>query len=168
MASIKNEIIGSWNLLSYIEVPIGGVDSYFPVGKSPKGILIYNPDGYMSVQITANDTQYFASEDRMVASNDELRNRLRTYIAFSGKYAVDNETVCVIYHIETSLFPNWMGAKLVRKLDFENDVLYQKTLEPILSNGELVHAYMTWQRKDKDTSQEQLREELQNILLNHK
>ena len=164
MSSIKNEIIGSWKLLSYIEVPIDGVDSYFPVGKMPKGILIYNPDGFMSVQITADDAQHFVSEDRMIASDEELRNRLNTYIAFSGKYAVDNEAACVIYHIETSLYPNWMGAKLLRKLDFEGDVLYQKTLEPILSNGELVHAYKTWKRIEKDSSYEKLREDLQNML----
>lgn len=165
MASIKNEIIGSWNLLSYIEVPINGSQSYFPVGKSPKGILIYNPDGYMSVQITASESQYFLSEDRMIASDEELRTRLYSYIAFSGRYLVDNDAACVIYHIETSLFPNWMDAKVVRKLDFENDVLYQKTLEPILSNGELVHAYMTWKKVAKDSSLEKLRDDLKKILL---
>lgn len=164
MASIKNEIIGSWKLLSYIEVPIDGIDSNFPVGKCPKGILIYSPDGYMSVQITADSSQFFVSEDRMIASNEELRNRLRSYIAFSGRYLVDNDAACVIYHIETSLFPNWEDSKVVRKLDFENDVLYQKTLEPISSNGQLVHAYMTWQKVIKDSAIENLRMDLNRML----
>lgn len=163
MPSIKNEIIGSWKLLSYIEVPINGTDSYFPVGKSPKGILIFNPDGYMSVQISSNDFQDFESEDRMIASDEEFRHRLHTYIAFSGRYLVDNDEACVIYHIETSLFPNWMGKKQRRKLDFESDVLYQKTTEPIMSNGVLVHAYMTWQRIDRNAilEKEELREEVE-------
>ena len=152
MVSIKNEIIGSWKLLSYIEVSLEDTNSYFPVGKTPTGILMFNPDGYMSVQITSNELLHFESEDRAVASDQEIRNRLLTYIAFSGRYVVDNNTVCVVYHIETSLFPNWMGAKQIRKLDFENDILYQKTVEPILSNGKLVHAYMTWQRIVKDPS----------------
>jgi hypothetical protein len=157
MASIKNEIIGSWKLLSYIEVPVNGTDSSFPVGKSPKGILIFNPDGYMSVQISSDEYTIFASDDRLVASDEEIRKRLLSYIAFTGRYTVDNETACVIYHIETSLFPNWIGIVQKRKLDFENDILYQKTLEPILSNGELVHAYMTWQRIDKESFSENLK-----------
>jgi len=163
MASIKNEIIGSWKLLSYIEVPIDGIDSYFPVGKNPKGILIFNPDGYMSVQITSNEPQDFESEDRMVASDEEFRHRLHTYIAFSGRYTVNNAEACVIYNIETSLFPNWMGKRQRRKLDFENDVLYQKTTEPIMSNGVRVHAYMTWQRIDRSavSESEELLEEIE-------
>lgn len=154
MTSIKNEIIGSWKLLSYIEVSLESTNSYFPVGKTPDGILMFNPDGYMSVQISSNEQQHFESDDRTEASDQEIRSRILSYIAFSGRYMVDNNAACVIYHIETSLFPNWVGAKQIRKLDFENDILYQKTLEPILSNGELVHAHMTWQRIAKDPSQD--------------
>lgn len=159
MASIKNEIIGSWKLLSYIELPVDGADSFFPVGKTPKGILMFNPDGYMSVQITSDELSNFKSEDRMIASDEEVRSRLFSYISFSGKYKVDNNAACVTYYIETSLFPNWMGAKQVRKLDFENDILYQKTLEPILSNGVKVHAYMTWQRIEKNVNTDKSKED---------
>jgi len=165
MASIKNEIIGSWKLLSYIEVPINGEDSMFPVGTTPKGILMFNPDGYMSVQITSSDCKTFKSDDRMVASDEEIRNRLFSYISFSGKYTVNNKVACVTYHIETALFPNWMGTKQVRKLDFENDILYQKTLEPILSNGNKVHAYMTWQKIEKSATSEKLKEELHQKIM---
>ena len=111
----------------------------------------------MSVQISSDEYTIFASDDRLVASDEEIRKRLLSYIAFTGRYTVDNETACVIYHIETSLFPNWIGIVQKRKLDFENDILYQKTLEPILSNSELVHAYMTWQRIDKESFSENLK-----------
>ncbi|SKC02125.1 Lipocalin-like domain-containing protein [Sphingobacterium nematocida] len=146
MTSIKNEIIGTWELLSYIEVPVDGVDSFFPFGKSPKGLLLYSPDGYMAVQISGSDEIKYISNDRMQASAEELDRRVRGYIAFSGKYTIDNRNAHVVYDISNSLFPNWEESQQVRKLDFEGDVLYQKSLEPIRSGGQTVHAYMTWKR----------------------
>ncbi len=154
MASLKNEIIGSWKLLSYIEVPVGGGESLFPLGKSPNGNLIYSPDGYMSVQISASDEMIFSSDDRILASMEELQMRIQRYIAFGGRYVVDNDMACVIYSIENSLYPQWENTKQIRKLDFEGDILYQKSLEPIRSGGQFVHAYMTWKRVEKTPFEE--------------
>lgn len=157
---MKNELIGTWRLLSYIEVPLEGQDSTFPYGKSPKGILLYSPDGFMSVQISASEDLKFESGDKMIASSDEVVKRLRSYIAFSGKYQVDKNRGGVSYEIDTCLYPNWEGTTQLRKVDFEGDVLYQKSMEPILSDGKLVHAYMTWKRVEKEGSDELLREEI--------
>lgn len=157
---MKNELIGTWRLLSYIEVPIGGGDSAFPYGKSPKGILLYSPDGFMSVQISASEELRFTSGDRMIASNEEVVKRLRSYIAFSGKYMIDNNRGGVTYSIDTCLYPNWEGTTQTRKVDFEGDILYQKSMEPILSDGKLVHAYMTWKRIEKENADDLLREEI--------
>jgi hypothetical protein len=158
MASLKNELVGTWRLLSYIEVPLDGGDSGFPMGKSPKGLLIYAPDGHMSVQISASQEQKYVSGDRMNATEVELAERMRGYIAFSGKYNVDNKAASVLYTIQTSLFPNWEGGKQLRKIDFEGDILYQKSLDPILSGGRLVHSYITWQKVEKEATEEVLKE----------
>ncbi|MCA5005772.1 lipocalin-like domain-containing protein [Sphingobacterium bovistauri] len=149
MSALKNEIIGSWKLLSYIEVPVGGEEYLFPLGNNPKGLLIYSPDGCMSVQISVKDPIRYDSDDRFSVDDNKIATRVKGYIAFAGKYTTDNFLSQVTYHIETSLNPNWEGAKQVRKLDFEGDVLYQKSVEPIPSDGQMVHAYMTWQRVSK-------------------
>lgn len=165
MISLKNEIIGTWMLLSYIEVPVNGTDSLFPFGKSPKGSLLYSPDGYMSVYISVSDDFNYVSEDSMQASAHELNDQIKD-IAFSGKYTIDNTNAHVVYDISSSLFPNWEGCQQVRKLNFEGDILYQKSLEPISSNGKLVHAYMTWKRtaKEVDHSDYHDEEEVPHLL----
>lgn len=161
MGSLKNEIIGSWKLLSYIEVPVGGEEYLFPMGANPKGMLLFSPDGYMSVQISVKNPIRFDSEDRFSITDDKIATRAKGYIAFTGKYAADNFLSQVTYYIETSLNPNWEGAKQVRKLDFEGDILYQKSVEPISSNGQMVHAYMTWQRIPKILDVESIGEEIE-------
>lgn len=163
MAALKNEIIGSWKLLSYIEVPVGGEEYLFPLGTNPKGVLIFNPDGYMAVQLSVQNPVKFNSEDRLNGSYEELANRAKEYIAFTGKYTINDMLAQVDYHIETSLNPNWEGVTQVRKLDFEGDILYQKSLEPILSNGQMVYAYMTWQKISKAINEERIDQELEEL-----
>lgn len=149
MTSLKNEIVGSWKLLSYIEIPVGGDDYQFPLGQKPKGILILSSDGFMSVQIAVNTSSRYENEDRFSVSDSDLAARAKQYIAFSGTYTIDSEYSRVTYNIITSLHPNWEGEKQVRKMDFEKDIMYQKSVDPVLSGGQFVHVYMTWQRVHK-------------------
>lgn len=150
MNRLKNELIGSWNLLSYIEVPLDGVDSLFPLGKSPKGTMFYTSDNKISLQISAEEREQFADDDRFSTDILSLASSARTYIAFSGTYRIQSKLPIISYRITTSLFPNWEGKDIDRSFDLEGDVLYVKTVKPILSNGVLVNAYMTWQRQLKE------------------
>ena len=149
MTSLKNELVGTWSLLSYIEVPIGGEDSLFPMGKAPYGVLMYSADGYMSVQIAKNDRLLYKSNDKLMATHEEMVSSLQGYMAFSGRYKVDNNNAIVSYIIKSSLYPNWKNQVQRRKIDFEGDILYLKSTEPILSNGAYVNSYMTWKRVDR-------------------
>lgn len=165
MASLKNEIIGTWKLLSYIEIPVGGEEYMFPLGTKPQGTIIFSPDGFMSVQISVQNAEKYDNEDRYSVSDDKLAARSKRYIAFSGKYSIDNALSCVTYHIDISLNPNWEGAKQIRKMDFEADIMYQKSLEPIYSAGQYVHPYMTWQKMDKhQVNEEELDSEIGEII----
>lgn len=80
-------------------------------------------------------------------------------MGFSGKYTVDNHHGCVNYFIETSSSLHQENTRHVKKIDFEGDVLYQKSIEPISSNGQLIHAYMTWKRIEKENDDDMLQTE---------
>ncbi len=149
MTTLKNELVGTWQLLSYIEVPIKGADSIFPMGQSPKGLLMYGADGFMSVQISSSERSQYASDDRYLANEKEIQEQVKGFIAFAGSYKIDNNNAIVQYSITTSSFPNWEGQFQERKIDFEGDILYLKSVEPILSDGIMVNSYMTWQRIEK-------------------
>ena len=146
MNTLKDELVGAWKLLSYIEVPIGGIDSLFPLGKSPRGLLIYTVDGYMSVQIAKEGRLPFHSNDKLNPDFEEMKDAVQGYLAFTGKYKVDNKQAIVHYVVSHSLYPNWDHSTMSRHVNFEGDVLYMKSIEPSLSNGQLVNSYMTWQR----------------------
>jgi len=150
MTTLKNELVGTWQLLSYIEVPINGTDSKFPMGQSPKGLLMYGADGYMSVQISNSERSNFSSDDRYLANELEIRSQVKGFISLAGSYKIDNINATVQYSIITSSFPNWEGQFQERKIDFEGDILYLKSVKPILSDGIEVNSYMTWRRIEKE------------------
>ncbi|MGO1816512.1 MAG: lipocalin-like domain-containing protein [Sphingobacterium sp.] len=150
MTTLKNELVGTWKLLSYIEVPINGIDSKFPMGKSPKGLLMQDPDGYMSMQISNSERSQFSSDDRYQANQEELLSQIQGFIAFAGSYKINENKAVIQYALTTSSYPNWEGKIQERRVDFEGDVLYLKSVEPVLSNGEYVNSYMTWHRIEKE------------------
>jgi hypothetical protein len=45
---LRDQLIGAWKLVSYVEEPGAGSAPFHPMGERPKGIIMYTPDGYMS------------------------------------------------------------------------------------------------------------------------
>ncbi|MCL7986869.1 lipocalin-like domain-containing protein [Sphingobacterium sp. lm-10] len=146
MTSIKNELTGAWKLLSYIEISTDGADSFFPLGNTPNGILIYSADGYMSVQIAGTDDK---EETLLADSAKYLDINYRNFLVFSGSYHTDNRQATVVHEVITSVTPALIGKTVERDVTFEADILYLKSTRPILSHGKMVNSYMTWQRMEK-------------------
>ncbi|MCY4781368.1 lipocalin-like domain-containing protein [Sphingobacterium sp. UT-1RO-CII-1] len=143
MTSLKDELVGSWKLLSYIEVPIIGEDSMFPMGKSPCGLLTHSPDGYMSLQIAKEKNQLFKDSKE---TRREIMKDKTNYSAFCAKYTVDLKNAIVTYNIEDPRSLNEGDKTQHKRVNFEGDIMYLKSTEPILSNGVEVNSYMTWER----------------------
>ncbi len=51
------------------------------MSKTPKGNIIYTPDGYMSAQLMRPDQRPFASDDLFDGTEEEYMEEASTYIA---------------------------------------------------------------------------------------
>ena len=58
---LREQLIGAWRLVSYVEKPVDGNPERFPMGEEPKGLLLYTPDGYMSAQLMTPGRTLFGS-----------------------------------------------------------------------------------------------------------
>lgn len=149
MTSIKNELVGSWQLLSYIEISVDGSESLFPLGKKPNGILIYAADGYMSAQIFGRPDENPIEQSLFIDSARFASEHRSGQLIFSGAYHIDNRRAIVSHEVMASITPKLIGKTIQRNATFDADVLYLKSVTPVLSNGKMVNSYMTWQRMDK-------------------
>lgn len=143
MRSLKNEIIGTWKLVSWTYKNEQGIDvDYF--GKNSTGILMYDPSGYMNVQIMKGEREMFASDSINGGTPGEALGAFNTYLAYFGKY-VEEKPGEMVHTVEGSLFPNWLGKKEVRYGRIEGDLLVLST-PPIQAGGTPIVFYITWKR----------------------
>jgi len=144
--SLRNQLIGAWTLVSYVEKPVDGSAPFHPFGEVPKGIIMYTPDGFMSAQLCRPDRTPFASGDWFDGTPKEYEAEASTYIAYSGPFHVDEEGQTLTHSMFISLFPNWVGQTQPRVVRIEGGMLNLSTASPIISAGKLVNSYLQWRR----------------------
>jgi Lipocalin-like domain len=147
---LRDQLIGAWKLVSYVEEPVDGSAPFHPLGERPKGIIMYTPDGYMSAQLMRPERRPFASGDWFDGTEEEYREEASTYIAYSGPFHVDEEKRTLTHSMFVSLFPNWTGQTQPRVVKIEGDKLFLSTESPLKSGGKIVMSYLQWQRAGKE------------------
>ncbi len=56
----------------------------------------------------------FADEDLLHATPDEYAAAGRSYVAYSGRFFVDERKKSLSHEMAVSFFPNWLGQRQVR------------------------------------------------------
>src|SRR5436305_12248521 len=115
-AGLKDQIVGAWDfVVAEVTAPDG--KKSFPFGETPKGILIFTPDGRFAQIHIAGDVPKFASGNRLTGTAEEYAAINRRSLAVFGTYTVDEEKKTVTYKIVSSTFPNWEGEAQTRTID---------------------------------------------------
>lgn len=143
---LREQLVGAWKLHSYVEIPVDGSESFYPMGEQPMGIIMYTPDGYMSAQLMKPGRENFAVNDFYKGTLEEYKAAGSTYIAYTGPFKVDEEHRTLIHSMFISLFPNWMGQTQPRVVSLDGDVLTLGTATPISSQGKIVNSRLVWHR----------------------
>ena len=140
---ISHDLIGTWDLVS-LEVRSGEKTAY-PLGQDAKGVLIYDQHGRFSVQLARVDRPEFASGDLAAGTDDEMRAAYQGYIAYFGKYELDQKDGSVTHHVDQSLFPNWAGGPQKRYTDLVGSRLTLRA-PPIKFRGSESVGIIVWER----------------------
>ena len=96
------------------------------MGTHPTGIIIYQPNGYMAVEIMRDPRPVF-SESRVMGRSDELRNAYFGYYAYWGTYTIDEVAGTIEHKIQGSLWPEEVGSVRKRTLRFDGTKLVLTT-----------------------------------------
>jgi hypothetical protein len=146
--NLKDQLIGSWKLVSYVEKPVDGSSSFYPMSEDPMGIIMYTPDGYMSAQLMHPDRKNFASGDWFDGTDAEYKQEASSYIAYSDPFHVDEEKQTLTHSMFVSLFSNWTRQTQPREVKIEDNLLHLSSASPIMSGGKKVMSYLTWKRAE--------------------
>jgi len=114
--NLQNQLIGTWDfVVAQVKAPDGKIS--FPFGESPKGILIFSPDGRFAQIHVASDVPKIASNNRLTGTPEEYAQIMRRSLSVFGTYTIDEAKKTVTYHIVSASFPNWQGEAQTRTID---------------------------------------------------
>lgn len=127
-SKIREQILGTWKLLSTEETLKDGTTRPFPsFGPHAKGFLIYQRDGYMCAQIVNPDRLKWADPshttpgERLAAADGSF--------AYCGRYKIDAKQQWIVHLPEVANDPGYMGSRQVRPYRLENGRLILSDVE---------------------------------------
>ena len=129
----KEDIIGTWKIDCCESRFLDGRIGVHPVGENIVGYILYNPDGYMALEMMAKRRLAFTKQDPFADSEEEEAKAARSHLSYCGTYELKGDHL--IHHIEFSSYGGFIGHKIERYVRLEDDVLFQTT-EPFFMHGE--------------------------------
>jgi hypothetical protein len=138
------DLVGVWRLRSWRNVAGDGSASD-PLGEKPVGYILYDPDGFVSVQIMAAHREPYDDPDPFGGTPAERSQAMSTHISYFGRFEVPPDQGTVIHHIEVCSYPNWIGVAQLRLAKLDGDVL-TLTTRPMTIQGVERTAELVWER----------------------
>jgi hypothetical protein len=124
-ATLRDRVLGAWELVSFVasDTATGAVEH--PLGGSPRGLIVYTPDGHMSAQLANPD--------------------MSGYIAYGGRFSVNEETATLHHDVTISMMPELLTQPQFRQGAVDGDLL---TLSATITNesGTTTHSSLVWRR----------------------
>ena len=144
-SAIRAQFVGTWTLLAF-EFRLSDGTVTYPMGKEATGMIIYDANGHMSVQMMRKDRPSFASGDQQKGTPEEIKTALEGYVAYFGDYVIDEDEQAVIHEAKGAMFPNWIGQDQKRFFEFSGDRLTLTTV-PIQIGGVQLTGTLIWERQ---------------------
>ncbi|PKB74057.1 MAG: hypothetical protein BZY72_03730 [SAR202 cluster bacterium Io17-Chloro-G8] len=117
----------------------------YPYGDKPEGQLIYDGHGNFSGQIAGSGRPAFETGNLLKGTPEEIKTAFEGYIAYYGTYEVDESKGQVTHHVQSALFPNWIGDIQTRNFEFEGKKLRLNT-QPIKGSRADLTNTLLWER----------------------
>jgi hypothetical protein len=142
----QTQVIGSWRLISVETIRPNGEIITEWMGKNPTGLIVYLPNGLMSVQIMRDPRPArFESGSRLKASPEELKAAYLGYYAYWGKYTISPSDSMITHDVESSLWPEEVGTIYKRFYSIEGSRLVLTTA-PYKRGDEERRNRLVWER----------------------
>jgi hypothetical protein len=112
-ASLKQQLVGAWTLVSIIATDKAGNKSDRR-GPNPKGLLIFDPSGRFSILTSRAELPNFAIDNVNQGTAEENKAVMTGMIANVGTWSVDEKTKTITTNIDAGSFPNLNGKTQTR------------------------------------------------------
>jgi hypothetical protein len=140
IADEGSKVLGVWKLVSYdLEFQDSG-ERRAVFGKSPKGYIIFTPEGRMMAYLEAETRQPPKTDEERIAA-------FRSIIAYTGKYRLDGDRW--ITKVDASWNVTWIGTDQERVFKFEGEQLHviSQWNRALAYDNRMVRGILVWERE---------------------
>jgi Lipocalin-like domain len=139
-------VVGSWKIVAWETVHPDGTITYPFVGKQPIGLIVYQSNGLMSVQVMRDPRPPVpVSGSTFRATQEEKSVAFSGYYAYWGRYTMNATDNTVTHQVTASLWPQEVGITYKRTYALDGDRLVLTT-PPFPIDGHQAFNRLTWQR----------------------
>jgi hypothetical protein len=132
---LADKLVGTWRVVRFVDINPSGKVTY-PFGQKPRGYVVYDPTGHLSVQIMRVPAQpTFVAGDDDKGTDAEVRGAYDGFVANFGTYRVDEAHSVVTHVVEGNLKPSYTGTEQPRPFKLDGDVLIIKVRDKDGSSG---------------------------------
>jgi hypothetical protein len=110
---LKERLVGTW---IYVSSTGKREDGSAVPRPSLQGAVTYTADGHFHFITVRSDAPKYASGDASRPSSEEAMAIASGVVAYTGTYTVDEGTKTIHANVETSSFPNLVGAPNQRRI----------------------------------------------------
>jgi hypothetical protein len=111
--AIRDQFVGAWELVAQSELHADGT-SVSAYGDNPLGLLMYQPNGWMSVQILRR-------ERRSGMSLNSIHTARTEFLGYYGTYVINADAGTVTHFVIGSSFPAYISSQQHRRFRFDDD-----------------------------------------------
>ena len=125
--SLREQMIGAWQLVSF---ECKGEDDLvdYPFGKDAQGSIIYTAEGYVSLHIMRTVRSPYI--EKALYEKGDMKYSDLPYLAYSGRYYVNEVWPSVVHDLEVSLYPEWLGLQELKLITLEYGFLQLRSNGP--------------------------------------
>jgi Lipocalin-like domain len=142
LTTVAGKVVGTWKLRTVMYEDQETKERSPVYGAHPIGYQLATPRGRWIAVMTA--------EGRKVPQNDDERAlALRSMIAYTGRYRVEDRRIIV--KVEAAWQQAWVGTEQIREFRFEGDNILHLEGPPMPHPnllGKVVRIIVTWERDD--------------------
>ena len=136
-------LVGSWSIDQW-RLSVDGQWRAPYLGEGATGLLVYSADGWMSAILMAANRPLLGPAGFVPADPDAKRLASDGYVSYAGRYALEGDEIR--HQVEFSLYPDWIGTTLRRRVSWANGRLTLTTPPVVSSTGKTIIDELTWKK----------------------
>lgn len=139
----KSQLLGCWQLESWIVGYPDREDFSQPFGDDPQGMLLYTADDWMSVSVAVREREPLPTDVsfRRIPAQ-ALADAYLSYFHYAGRYRVVSGDI--LHYVTQSLNPNFVGTEQRRRAELDGHTLALTGVDR--SNGQERFHTLVWHK----------------------